>query len=83
MYCLHYMFLGLVITLPCIKWKSVVIDFETVPCFQGIYRLSTTKSKVEKLCQSFETEPANVDLTDANAHVVASVLKLYLRQVGN
>ena len=41
------------------------------------------KSKVEKLCQSFETEPANVELDDHPPNVVANVLKLYLRQVIN
>ena len=49
--------------------------------FQGIYRVSGVKSKVEKLCQSFETEEGQVDLADHNPNVIANVLKLYLRQV--
>ena len=39
------------------------------------------KSKVEKLCQSFENDECNVDLSDHHPNVIANVLKLYLRQV--
>ena len=39
------------------------------------------KSKVEKLCQSFENGADLVDLTDIHPNVVANVLKLYLRQL--
>ncbi len=39
------------------------------------------KSKVEKLCQSFESDEGNVDLSDHHPNVIANVLKLYLRQV--
>lgn len=48
---------------------------------QGIYRVSGVKSKVEKLCQSFEIDEGNVDLSEHNPNVIANVLKLYLRQV--
>ncbi len=48
---------------------------------QGIYRLSGVKSKVEKLCQSFENDESNVDLSEHHPNVIANVLKLYLRQV--
>ena len=49
--------------------------------FQGIYRVSGVKSKVEKLCQSFENDEWNVDLSEHPPNVIANVLKLYLRQV--
>lgn len=48
---------------------------------QGLYRVSGVKSKVEKLCQSFENGADLVDLTDVHPNVIANVLKLYLRQL--
>lgn len=43
--------------------------------------MSGVKSKVEKLCQSFENGADLVDLTDTHPNVIANVLKLYLRQL--
>jgi len=43
--------------------------------------VSGVKSKVEKLCQSFENGAELVDLTDIHPNVIANVLKLYLRQL--
>jgi hypothetical protein len=48
---------------------------------QGIYRLSGSKKKLEKLCQLFETAADRLDLTDQNPHLVASLLKTYLRHL--
>ena len=48
---------------------------------KGIYRVSGVKSRVEKLCQSFESGHELVDLSATPPNVVANVLKLYLRQV--
>ena len=48
---------------------------------KGIYRVSGVKSRVEKLCQSFESGHDLVDLSSTPANVIANVLKLYLRQV--
>lgn len=48
---------------------------------QGIYRVSGVKSRVENLCQQFETDASHVDLSDHHPNVVSNVLKLYLRQV--
>ena len=50
-------------------------------CKQGIYRISGVKSRVEKLCQSFEIDEGNVDLSEQHPNVIANVLKLYLRQL--
>ena len=49
--------------------------------YQGIYRLSGVKSRVEKLCQNFEIDEGNVDLNEHHSNVIANVLKLYLRQL--
>ena len=49
--------------------------------FKGIYRVSSAKPKVEKLCQTFENGAELVDLTDVHPPVIANVLKLYLRQL--
>ena len=49
--------------------------------FKGIYRVSSAKPKVEKLCQTFENGAELVDLTDIHPPVIANVLKLYLRQL--
>ena len=43
--------------------------------------MSGVKSKVEKLCQSFEIDEGNVDLSEHHPNVIANVLKLYLRQL--
>lgn len=48
---------------------------------KGIYRVSGVKSKVEKLCQSFENGVELVDLTEIHPNIIANVLKLYLRQL--
>lgn len=48
---------------------------------RGLYRVSGVKSKVEKLCQSFETGAGLVDLSDVHPNVIANVLKLYFRQL--
>ncbi|RZF42367.1 hypothetical protein LSTR_LSTR004175 [Laodelphax striatellus] len=48
---------------------------------KGIYRVSGVKSKVERLCQEFETDEKNVDLSETHPNIIANVLKLYLRQL--
>ena len=49
---------------------------------QGLYRISSAKSKMEKLCQLFEAGSERVDLSDLPPHLISSCLKLYFRQVG-
>lgn len=39
------------------------------------------KTRVEKLCQAFETGKELVELSQALPHDISNVLKLYLRQV--
>ncbi|XP_007485058.2 rho GTPase-activating protein 29 isoform X1 [Monodelphis domestica] len=48
---------------------------------KGIYRVNGAKTRVEKLCQSFENGNDLVELSELNAHDISNVLKLYLRQL--
>lgn len=49
---------------------------------QGIYRVSGAKQRIDRLCQAFENGPAElVDLTNILPHVIADVLKNYMRQL--
>lgn len=48
---------------------------------QGLYRISSAKTKLEHLCQLFESGIDRVDLSDRPSHLVGSCLKLYFRQV--
>eukprot|EP00056_Hartaetosiga_gracilis_P013344 m.220270 g.220270 ORF g.220270 m.220270 type:complete len:738 (-) comp13829_c6_seq1:179-2392(-) len=49
--------------------------------FEGLYRLSGVKSRVEMVCASFEDNPRTVSVEDESPIVLAAVLKLYLRQL--
>lgn len=48
---------------------------------QGLYRISSAKTKMEKLCQLFESGSERVDLSELPPHLISSCLKLYFRQV--
>uniref|UniRef100_A0A287CX31 Rho GTPase-activating protein 45 n=1 Tax=Ictidomys tridecemlineatus TaxID=43179 RepID=A0A287CX31_ICTTR len=48
---------------------------------KGIYRVNGVKTRVEKLCQAFETGKELVELSQALPHDISNVLKLYLRQL--
>jgi hypothetical protein len=48
---------------------------------QGLYRISSAKSKMEKLCQLFESGAERVDLSELPPHLISSCLKLYFRQL--
>ena len=50
---------------------------------QGLYRISSAKSKMEKLCQLFEAGAERVDLSDLAPHLISSCLKLYFRHVSD
>jgi hypothetical protein len=63
------------------EFCSNLLFFDSILAPKGLYRVSGVKSKVEKLCQSFENGADLVDLTDIHPNVVANVLKLYLRQL--
>ncbi|XP_043818378.1 rho GTPase-activating protein 29-like isoform X2 [Dromiciops gliroides] len=48
---------------------------------KGIYRISGGKSRVEKLCQSFENGKDLVELSELCVHDISNVLNLYLRKL--
>ncbi|XP_037679973.1 rho GTPase-activating protein 45 isoform X2 [Choloepus didactylus] len=48
---------------------------------KGIYRVNGVKTRVEKLCQAFESGQELVELSQASPHDISNVLKLYLRQL--
>ncbi|XP_023933101.1 rho GTPase-activating protein 45 [Lingula anatina] len=67
--------------IPCVVAKCILeIDKRGLDT-KGIYRVSGVKSKVERLCQSFENGAETVDLSDQHTNVISNVLKLYLRQL--
>ncbi|CAH0395680.1 unnamed protein product [Bemisia tabaci] len=68
-------------TIPHIVTKCIQEIDERGILIKGIYRVSGVKSKVEKLCQEFETYGCSVNLSDVHPNVIANVLKLYLRQL--
>ncbi|KJE88353.1 hypothetical protein CAOG_00016 [Capsaspora owczarzaki ATCC 30864] len=50
----------------------------------GIYRIAGQKSRIEELCERFEIERENIDVSQQpDEHVVAGVLKLFLRQLAD
>ncbi|NWV09270.1 GMIP protein, partial [Ptilonorhynchus violaceus] len=48
---------------------------------QGIYRISGSKSRLEKLCQALENGRDLVDLSELSPHDVAGVLKHFLKEL--
>ncbi|NXP50800.1 GMIP protein, partial [Heliornis fulica] len=49
---------------------------------QGIYRISGSKARVEKLCQAFEHGRSLVELSEHSPHDITGVLKHFLKEVG-
>ncbi|NXA15071.1 GMIP protein, partial [Sapayoa aenigma] len=48
---------------------------------QGIYRISGSKSRVEKLCQAFESGRSLVELSEHSPHDITGVLKHFLKEL--
>ncbi|XP_023677659.2 GEM-interacting protein isoform X1 [Paramormyrops kingsleyae] len=48
---------------------------------QGVYRVSGSKSRIQKLCQAFETQKDQVDLSDVSPHDITSVLKHFFKEL--
>ncbi|KAK7175246.1 hypothetical protein R3I93_002216 [Phoxinus phoxinus] len=48
---------------------------------QGVYRISGSKPRVLKLCQAFEIQKDQVDLSDLSPHDITSVLKHFLKEL--
>ncbi|NWW92713.1 GMIP protein, partial [Rhynochetos jubatus] len=48
---------------------------------QGIYRISGSKARVEKLCQAFENGWSLVELSEHSPHDITGVLKHFLKEL--
>ncbi|XP_077476189.1 GEM-interacting protein isoform X1 [Stigmatopora argus] len=48
---------------------------------QGVYRVSGSKPRVQKLCQALEDLKEDVDLSEVSPHDVTSVLKHFLKEL--
>ncbi|NXH17064.1 GMIP protein, partial [Bucco capensis] len=50
---------------------------------QGIYRISGSKARVEKLCQALENGRSLVDLSEHSPHDITGVLKHFLKELSS
>lgn len=66
---------------PLHGWITTQV-FISHPTLQGIYRVSGSRVRVERLCQAFENGRALVDLSGNSPHDVSTVLKRFLQEVG-
>ncbi|XP_063043706.1 GEM-interacting protein [Engraulis encrasicolus] len=48
---------------------------------QGVYRISGSKPRILKLCQAFEIQKDNVELSDLSPHDISSVLKHFFKEL--
>ncbi|XP_028268818.1 GEM-interacting protein isoform X2 [Parambassis ranga] len=50
---------------------------------QGVYRVSGSKPRIQKLCQAFETQKEQVDLSDGglSPHDITSILKHFFKEL--
>lgn len=48
---------------------------------EGVYRVSGSKPRIQKLCQAFETQKEQVDLSDLSPHDITSILKHFFKEV--
>uniref|UniRef100_A0A1A8AP57 GEM interacting protein n=1 Tax=Nothobranchius furzeri TaxID=105023 RepID=A0A1A8AP57_NOTFU len=48
---------------------------------QGVYRVSGSKPRIQKLCQTFEVQKEQVDLSDLSPHDVTSILKHFFKEL--
>lgn len=68
-------------SLPTLLTKCVQEIHRRGLTIKGLYRVSGVKSRVEKMCQAFETGGELVELRDVHPNVLAGVLKMFLRQL--
>ncbi|KAL4659185.1 GEM-interacting protein isoform X1 [Arapaima gigas] len=47
----------------------------------GVYRVSGSKPRIQKLCQAFETQKDQVDLSELSPHDITSVLKHFFKEL--
>ncbi|XP_041091749.1 GEM-interacting protein-like isoform X2 [Polyodon spathula] len=48
---------------------------------QGVYRVSGAKPRIQKLCQSFESQREEVELSEHSPHDITGVLKHFLKEL--
>ncbi|XP_070704365.1 GEM-interacting protein [Pempheris klunzingeri] len=48
---------------------------------QGVYRVSGSKPRIQKLCQAFEMLKEQVDLSDLSPHDITSILKHFFKEL--
>ena len=48
---------------------------------QGVYRVSGSKPRIQKLCQALEAQREQVDLSGISPHDITSVLKHFFKEV--
>ncbi|XP_054463952.1 GEM-interacting protein [Anoplopoma fimbria] len=48
---------------------------------QGVYRVSGSKPRIQKLCQSFEIHKEQVDLSEHSPHDITSILKHFFKEL--
>ncbi|XP_034046437.1 GEM-interacting protein [Thalassophryne amazonica] len=48
---------------------------------QGVYRVSGSKPRIQKLCQTFETQKEQVDLSDVSPHDITSIIKYFFKEL--
>lgn len=48
---------------------------------QGVYRVSGSKPRIQKLCQAFEEQKELVDLSDPSPHDITSILKHFFKEL--
>lgn len=48
---------------------------------QGVYRVSGSKPRIQKLCQAFEIQKEQVDLSDLSPHDITSILKHFFKEL--
>ncbi|XP_004559627.2 GEM-interacting protein isoform X2 [Maylandia zebra] len=48
---------------------------------QGVYRVSGSKPRIQKLCHAFETQKEQVDLSDLSPHDITSILKHFFKEL--
>lgn len=48
---------------------------------EGVYRVSGSKPRIQKICQAFEVQKEQVDLSDLSPHDITSILKHFFKEV--
>ncbi|KAM7371780.1 hypothetical protein PAMP_008990 [Pampus punctatissimus] len=48
---------------------------------QGVYRVSGSKPRIQKLCQAFEIQKEQLDLSDLSPHDITSILKHFFKEL--